>query len=246
MKNCSNFSVENLVLLITGAANGNGLAIAKGLASQGAKVYGLDLAFGSYESDFNCLPTDITNESQCFSLVDQVLTREGRIDGLVNNAGISLPPTDCYSSDCFDRTLKVNTLAPLRLSWKVAEIMKMQRKGSIVNITSLGSHMGFPDNPSYQASKAALLQITRAMALDYGKSGIRVNSICPGYIRTRMTMGSYTDLEKRTARLNRMLLDRWGEPEDLVGPCQFLLSNASDYITGIDIPVDGGWLTRGL
>jgi 2-deoxy-D-gluconate 3-dehydrogenase len=120
------------------------------------------------------------------------------------------------------------------------------RGGSIVNVTSLGAHQGFPQNPSYQASKAALRQLTRAMALDFGDFGVRVNSLCPGYIETAMTSTSHDDAGARAARAERTILGRWGRPDDLVGPCRFLLSDASSYVTGIDLPVDGGWLAKGL
>jgi NAD(P)-dependent dehydrogenase (short-subunit alcohol dehydrogenase family) len=118
--------------------------------------------------------------------------------------------------------------------------------GSIVNVTSLGAHLGFPDNPTYQASKAALGQLTRAMAVDFGGWGVRVNSVCPGYVATAMTRASYDDAEANRARAARTILGRWAQPEDLVGPCQFLLSDASAYVTGIELPVDGGWLAKGL
>lgn len=124
--------------------------------------------------------------------------------------------------------------------------MKQGGGGSIVNVTSLGAHLGFPVNRTYQASKAALAQLTRAMAIDFGGWGVRVNSICPGYVATAMTRASYDDAEANRARAARTILGRWAIPDDLVGPCQFLLSDASAYVTGIELPVDGGWLAKGL
>jgi 2-deoxy-D-gluconate 3-dehydrogenase len=155
---------------------------------------------------------------------------------------------NCSDRNNFLETLSINALAPLRLGWVVAQVMKFPEGcgGSIVNVTSLGAHLGFPDNPAYQASKAALSQITRAMAVDFGKFGVRVNSICPGYMVTAMTSASYNDPITNEARSSRVILDRWGQSEDLVGPCQFLLSDASQYVTGTDLPVDGGWLAKGL
>ncbi len=118
--------------------------------------------------------------------------------------------------------------------------------GSIVNITSLGAKLGFPNNPSYQMTKSALQQLTKAIAYDWSPKGIRINNICPGYIKTKMTEKSFNDEVLNKDRLDRMLIKRWGEPEDLVGPTVFLLSNASSYITGSDVVVDGGWLSGGL
>jgi NAD(P)-dependent dehydrogenase (short-subunit alcohol dehydrogenase family) len=181
-------------------------------------------------------------------VLDGVVREHGRLDGLVNCAGISLPPGESYERDTFRRTFSVNTLAPLRLGWLAARIMKRPEGhgGSIVHVTSLGAHLGFPDNPAYQASKAALAQLTRAMAIDFGGWGVRVNSLCPGYVATAMTRASHGDPEANRARTARTILGRWAEPEDLVGPCRFLLSDASAYVTGVELPVDGGWLANGL
>ncbi len=242
------FSVEDRVVVVTGAGRGNGAALAEGLARAGAHVYGLDLRYGARERPYDPLVGDVTDETAVQRLLDGIVRDRGRIDGLVNNAGISLPAADGYSRDHLLSTLSVNALAPLRLSWMVAQVMKRPHGngGSIVNVTSLGAHRGFPDNPSYQASKAALRQITRALAVDFGGLGVRVNNLCPGYIETAMTEASRADPAARQARSERMILDRWGRPEDLVGPCQVLLSDAARYVTGIDLPVDGGWLAKGL
>ena len=242
------FSVEGRVIIVTGAGRGNGAAIAAGLARAGACVYGLDLRYESTDLTYHANVCDVTDEASMERLIERIVRDRGRIHGLVNNAGISLPAADCYGRDHFLTTLSVNTLAPFRLGWMVAQVMKRPDGdgGSIVNVTSLGAHRGFPDNPSYQASKAALRQVTRALAVDFGARGVRVNNVCPGYVVTAMTHASHSDPEAYAARSERMILDRWGRPEDLVGPCQFLLSDASRYVTGIDLPVDGGWLAKGL
>lgn len=242
------FSVEGRVVIVTGAGGGNGAAIAAGLARAGAHVYGLDVRYDSTDYPYRTEVCDVTDDSSLERIVHSVVEERGRIDGLVNNAGVSLPPADCYSRNNFWQTLTVNTIAPFRLGWMVTQVMKLPegRGGSIVNVTSLGAHLGFPENPAYQASKAALRQITRAMAVDFGTQGVRVNNICPGYMATAMSSASYNDPEAKAARSSRMILDRWGQSADLVGPCQFLLSDASKYVTGIDLPVDGGWLAKGL
>ena len=127
----------------------------------------------------------------------------------------------------------------------VSAYMKERGKGSIVNITSLAAERGFPNNPSYQISKAGVRQATKAMARDWGEYNIRVNNICPGYIRTMMTADSFKSPQKNKERLDNMIIKRWGTPEDLVGPVAFLISDASAYITGSDIYVDGGWICNG-
>jgi 2-dehydro-3-deoxy-D-gluconate 5-dehydrogenase len=242
------FSVEGHIIVVTGAGRGIGAAVSAGLARAGAFVYGVDLHYDSTDYLHQPRVCDVTDDSSLDRLVSSVVEDRGRIDGLVNNAGISLSASDRYSRDLFVQTLSVNTLAPFRLGWLVAREMKPPngRGGSIVNVTSLGAHRGFPDNPTYQASKAALAQLTRAMAVDFSGCGVRVNSLCPGYVVTPMTSASHSDAMANRARAERTSLDRWGWPEDLVGPCQFLLSEASRYVTGIDLPVDGGWLAKGL
>jgi gluconate 5-dehydrogenase len=123
--------------------------------------------------------------------------------------------------------------------------MKAHGSGSIINITSINAELGFPGNPAYVAFKGALKQLTKALALDLGPS-IRVNAIGPGYFRTDMTRKSWGDDTMRQERSSRTILGRWGVPDDLAGAVIFLASDASAYVTGIDLYVDGGWLAKGL
>jgi NAD(P)-dependent dehydrogenase (short-subunit alcohol dehydrogenase family) len=242
------FSVEAHVVVVTGAGRGIGAAISAALTGAGARVHGVDLHFDATDHLHRASVCDVTDDESLAKLVAGIVEDDGRIDGLVNCAGISLQASQPHSRADFVQTLSVNTLAPFRLGWLVAQAMRPPggSGGSIVNVTSLGAHLAFPENPSYQASKAALRQLTRAMALDLGEFGVRVNSLCPGYIATSMTSLSQDDAAARAARAERTILGRWGRPEDLAGPCQFLLSDASRYVTGIDLPVDGGWLAKGL
>ena len=122
----------------------------------------------------------------------------------------------------------------------------MTEGGSIINITSMNAEVATPMNPAYIASKGALKMLTKAMALDWAQYGIRVNSVCPGYIHTNMTHKSWSDPEKSKIRTDRTMLKRWGEPKDLIGICHFLVSDESSYITGADFVVDGGWLAKGI
>ena len=168
-----------------------------------------------------------------------------KIDGLVNCAGITKGNTIFkYKELDWEDTYKVNLKAPYILSRMVAEKMLVNGGGSIINITSLSSELGFPNNPAYVSSKGGLKQLTRSLAVDLGRYNIRVNNIGPGYIKTNMTKNGWKENRKKIEE--RTILGRWGEPEDLVGAAIFLLSDASSYVTGQDIYVDGGYLAKGL
>jgi len=247
------FSVENKVVIVTGAARGNGRAIAEGFLEKEAIVYFFDImqnvksvVASERNSKAHAIVGDLRNKDDIISLVNFVMEKSGRIDVLINNAGISCQSDDCYNEERWDLTLEVNLKGAFLLSVRVCEIMKEQRQGSIINITSLGAELGFPGNPSYVASKGGLKQLTKAMAVDLAQYNVRVNNVCPGYFITDMTRDSYNNPELREARNNRMMLSRWGNPHDLAGPCIFLASEASSYITGIDLIVDGGWTAKGL
>ena len=245
------FSLKDKVALITGAANGNGKAIARGVAKAGAEIILVDvdpsvqdLSYelnqqGSRSFAYIC---NLSNKKDIDNLIKQIHNSHKNISVLINNAGVTFGQDILeYSDDSWDKTYKINLLAPYKLSKGVAKIMVDNKtKGSIINITSLNSEMAFPDNPAYVAFKGALKQLTKSFALDLGKYNIRCNN------KTNMTKGSWSDLNKRKDRQNRTALGRWGDPDDLCGATIFLSSNASSYITGQDIYVDGGWLIKGL
>ena len=248
------FSVKDQVVIVTGAARGNGRAIAEGFLESGAVVYFFDLLKGVEpivesvkNSKAHSFVGDLRNKADIDRLVSTVVKEEGCIDVLVNNAGVSFPSdNDCYHEDVWNRTFEINLKGAFLLSRRVSEVMKRKNKGSIINITSLGAELGFPGNPSYVASKGGLKQLGKAMAVDFAQYNIRVNNVCPGYFKTDMTRKSYNDPHLREARDNRIMLGRWGNPRDLVGPCIFLASEAAAYVTGIDLVVDGGWVAKGL
>ena len=227
------FSVKNKVVIVTGSSGGNGSAIVKGLEKLGAIVEGGDLP--SY---------DITTDKHRKLLVQQSLNHTGKIDGLINCAGITRGNNVFdYDDEDWENTYQVNLKAPFELSREVARYMK-NSGGSIINITSLNSELGFPNNPAYVAMKGGLKQLTKSLAVDLGKYNIRVNNVGPGYIKTNMTKQGWKNNRKEIE--DRTILGRWGRPEDLVGTIVFLLTSASSYITGQDIYVDGGYLTKGL
>mgnify|MGYP003153716590 FL=1 len=239
------FSLQGKVAIVTGSARGNGKAIAEGLLLAGATVVAVDMI----KQEINCKKVlcDITDTQQLNNLVQSTIQEYGKIDILVNNAGVSFGSEDEeYPDHLWEKTLDVNVTAPFRLTKLVSEHMKAQNNGSIINITSLNAELAFPNNPAYMASKGALKQFTKSLAYDLGSYGIRANNVGPGYIKTDMTKKSWKDPEMNKIRKNRTLLGRWGYPEDLVGTVVFLSSNASRFVTGQDLYVDGGWLMRGL
>lgn len=249
------FRLTGKVALITGVSRGIGLALARGFLKMGAVVYG---NVRSLESQVNISRElglgveriflgDITDLSFQENMVSRIIRNHHQIDILVNNAGITRGnPSEDYLLADWHLTINTNLNAIFHLCILVGREMIKQNHGSIINITSIGSHLGFPENPAYAASKGGLRLLTKALARDWARYGIRVNNLCPGYIKTDMTAGSYHDPAKHEDRLNRMMIKRFGEPEDLIGPAIFLASDASGYITGTDLVVDGGWTACGL
>ena len=251
------FSLENKVAIVTGGARGNGKAISEALLSSGATVVivvqlknDLTETLKNFKkSDFNCYEfnCDVTNKHQILKLKNFIKNKFNRIDILINNAGFtSSNELLVYPDKIWEKTYQTNLKAPYELSKIFAPFMINQKSGVIINITSLNSELAFPDNPAYIAFKGALKQLSKSLAFDLGKYGIRVNNIGPGYFKTKMTEKSWKNNKLRKARSQRTVLGRWGKPEDLAGIIICLCSESSSYITGQDIYVDGGWLIKGL
>lgn len=240
------FSLRGRTVIITGASRGIGWALAAGLARAGAVVLGLarskqpERPLPEGAEYRRCDVLDALEFERCR---DTVLERSGRLDVLVNVAGITVPGSELEG---FDQTLATNLRGPYVCIRAVAAVMKTAGRGSIINVTSLGAFRGFPDNPAYVAAKGGLSQLTRALAYDLGPAGIRVNNLVPGYITTAMTAANHDEADAHERRRLHTMLGRWGTPSDLVGAAIFLASDASAYVTGQDIVVDGGWLAKGL
>jgi NAD(P)-dependent dehydrogenase (short-subunit alcohol dehydrogenase family) len=251
------FDLAGRTAIVTGAARGIGRAIAEGLASVGVFVALADvLEEGLADAErtvaargFRCVAvkTDICSDEARAALVGRTISEFGRVDILVNVAGITRPhPSEVYPADDWDLTLAVNLSAMFHLCKLAARDMIPRRSGAIINVSSIGGALGFPNNPAYQASKSGVLGLTRALATDWAKYGIRVNALCPGYTHTDMTDKSFRDPRTHAARATRTMLNRWGQPAEMVGPVIFLASDAASYVTGQELFVDGGWLTAGL
>jgi len=244
------FSLSGRVAIVTGGSRGLGAAIASGFATAGADV----LAVGRSRAvapgaggAFAYRACDVTDDAGFAKLVQDVATRRGRLDILVNAAAITRPAAaGLQSLGDFDATIAANLRAAYANSVAAAGAMAGSGGGSIVNVTSVGSVLGFAGNPGYVAAKGGLRQLTRALAMDLADRNIRVNNLAPGYMRTAMTAASHADPPAHEARRRHTILGRWGEPADVVGAAIFLASAASSYVTGIDLFVDGGWTAKGL
>jgi NAD(P)-dependent dehydrogenase (short-subunit alcohol dehydrogenase family) len=251
------FELTGRSAIVTGAARGIGRAVAEGLASVGVSVALADVVEDGLADagaaivgrGFRAITvkTDITRAEDRRALVERTIAAFGRVDILVNVAGITRPhPSETYPGEDWDRTLAVNLTALFHLCQLVAQDMIARQAGAIINVSSIGGALGFPHNPAYQASKSGVLGLTRALATDWAKYNIRVNALCPGYTHTDMTDASYQNPRTNAARATRTMLNRWGQPGEMIGPVIFLASDAASYVTGEALFVDGGWLNAGL
>ena len=239
--------LDNNLAIVTGSAGGNGLAITKQLHQDGFKIVGFDLLKSHtnfFEGEILGSVTDETAIDEVFRLATDLSSNIS----IVNNAGITMPSEGGYKRELFEKTMDVNTKGPFLFMEKFYELLRLGKisKGNIVNICSLSAHRSFADNPGYIASKHALLGLTRAYAQTLGGHGIRVNSVSPGYIVTDMTAKTFSSPVRNTLIVNNTLLKGWGQPKEIADAVSFLLSEKSNYITGADLSVDGGWLTKGL
>lgn len=239
------FSLEGRIAVVTGASRGIGAAIASGLQASGAKVFGISRT-GTAPASITAVQCDLADDAAIQSVFDHLARAEGRLDILVNAAGISLPASGARELQRFRDTLAVDLSGVYATILAAYPLLKKAGGGSIINITSINSVRGFPGNPGYVAAKAGLAGLTRALAADYAADGIRVNALAPGYVATEMTAKSFADPVMHEDRRRHTMLGRWGNPDDLAGVAVFLASSASAYVTGQELFVDGGWTTKGL
>jgi NAD(P)-dependent dehydrogenase (short-subunit alcohol dehydrogenase family) len=249
------------VAIVTGAADGIGWATAQALARDGYVVALLDLRVDAVQARAASLGAahlglacDVTSEAAVAQAVETVQARFARIDALVNNAGIGdqTGSTPEQAADAFDRVLAVHLRGTFLMSQAVGRVMLQapvaagRPRGSIVNLGSIASSIGLPTRNAYCAAKAGVLGMTRAMACEWARSGIRVNAVAPGYVNTALV----ADLNRRgmldgKGIAHRTPLGRMAEPAEIAEAICFLASTKASYITGIVLPVDGGWTAFG-
>ena len=248
------YRLDGKVCIITGASSGIGDRFAKVLAAAGAKVVVAARRKERLEQLAAELPgalaiqCDVSDDDQCRNLIAQTIENCGRVDVLVNNAGISdaINPAEEADIETFRRVVDVNLNSCFLLSGLAARDMLSRKEGSIINIASVHGLVASAPNlqPAYVASKAGLVNLTRDLAVQWAKSGVRVNAICPGYFETELTQVMFDDDRSSRWIARTAAMGRGGAVDELDGALLFLASSASSYVTGIPLPVDGGWVAR--
>lgn len=234
------FSIKGKVCVITGGSGGIGSALSNHIYNNGGVSIVIDkvLPKNDIKKKVQFYKCDLSNTEDCVLILNKIKKKYKKIDCLINSVGVS-------DENSFINNININFISVYNFTKKIIEIMK-KKGGSIINITSLNSELGFSNNVGYVSSKGALKMLTKSLCVDYAKYNIRVNNLGPGYIRTKMTNRKYLKPLERNKRLNRIPLGRYGKPEELFGAVVFLISNASSYVTGQDIYVDGGFLAKGI
>lgn len=248
------FDLTGRVAIVTGGNGGIGYGIARGLAQSGAAIAvvgrnrqkSLDAA-ARLAVDFSvraeAFTADVAVPEQVGSVTEAVRAAFGRVDILVNNAGINIRKRpETLTLEEWDEVLRVNLTSAFVFSKAVYPIMKTQASGKIINIGSMTSIFGAAFAPAYAASKSGVVQLTKSCALAWAAEGIQVNAILPGFIRTELTDRAKTEIPEIYEKVQgRTAAGRWGEPDDLAGTAVWLASPASDFVTGVAVPVDGGY-----
>jgi 2-dehydro-3-deoxy-D-gluconate 5-dehydrogenase len=248
------FRLDGKVAVVTGASKGLGQAMAAGLAEAGADIVAVargDLSETARiveDVGRRCLkiPADLGKRDSAADIVEKALAEFGKIDILVNNAGtIRRAEFLDFTQEDWDEVMRVNLDGVFFLSQAVArEMVKRGKGGKIINTASLLSFQGGIRISSYTASKSGVMGLTRIMANELAKHRINVNAIAPGYFATDLTEALQKDPDRNKAILERIPAGRWGSSDDMKGAVVFLASDASSYMHGYTIAVDGGWLAR--
>lgn len=247
------FKLDGRVALVTGSCQGLGWVMAQALAEAGADVVltsrdqdkaqacAADLAKATGCRSLG-VGVDVTVSEQVQAMVETVVSEFGRIDILVNNAGVNIrKPIEAFDEASWDIVQDTNLKAPYLCARAVAPYMKAQKSGRVVNLASMLGLVALPERSAYCSSKGGLIQLTKVLALEWASYGITVNALCPGPIATELNLAVIENPEANQYFLDHIALGRWGKPEELVGAITFLCSDASSFMTGAELVVDGGW-----
>lgn len=230
--------------LVTGAAGGIGRGIAEMFAAEGAAVYAVDVQQPEpYDGDITFVRMDVTDEHAWASLSQQVAAEGGQLDVMVNNAGVTgFEAVHELTMEEWRRIVAINQTGVFLGMRAAIPSMRQAGRGSIVNISSICGASAVPGLAAYHASKGAVLLMTKNAAITYASENIRANAILPGWIRTPMTLAQADELNQ--AFIAATPMQRGAEPRDIALAAVFLASDESSFITGVDLPVDGGYLAR--
>jgi NAD(P)-dependent dehydrogenase (short-subunit alcohol dehydrogenase family) len=250
------FDLTNKTAIVTGGSKGLGLAMAEGLASAGAKILIISInekegkaaaekIVKEYKTKAIAISATVTSEEEMQKAVETTIKEFGVIDILINNAGINIRgPIDELSYDDFKKVQQTNVDGTWLPSKAVVPQMKKQKSGRIINLASTLGVVGLANRTPYATSKGAVVQMTRALALELAPFNITVNAICPGPFLTDMNIPIKDDENTKKFIVGAVALERWGELKEIQGAAIYLASAASSYTTGSLITVDGGWTAR--
>lgn len=248
------FSLKGKVAIVTGGNQGIGLAYVDALASAGADILvasyvtnvdEVEEVVTSYGRKVEFVFGDLSDASVRENVINTCVEKFGKIDILVNNAGTILrAPLLEYKDEDYEKVIELNLNAVYYLSQRASVVMAKQGHGKIINVASMLSFQGGKFVPSYTASKHGVAGLTKAFANELACENIQINAIAPGYIATENTAPIRADEERNKSILDRIPAGRWGDAKDLMGAVVFLASDASNYVNGHILAVDGGWLVR--
>ncbi|WP_270088854.1 SDR family oxidoreductase [Sphingobacterium sp. SYP-B4668] len=250
------FDLTGKTALVTGCKRGIGKAIAEALALAGADIIGVSASLELQDSaveksvraigkSFKAYQADFSDRKNLYAFIEKVKSENPSIDILFNNAGnILRAPAAEHPDEYWDQIIEINQNAQFVLTRELGKEMIARGSGKIIFTASLLTFQGGINVPGYAASKGAIGSLVKAFANEWASKGINVNAIAPGYIATDNTEALRDDPSRSKSILDRIPAGRWGQPEDFMGPAVFLASNASDYVHGTIMTVDGGWMGR--
>ncbi|TCN21130.1 SDR family oxidoreductase [Mesobacillus foraminis] len=249
------FSLKGKVAIITGGNSGLGQGFALALAKAGADIFAVSIAGDNDETKnlieaegvrYHLMLADVTQDGACQKIAEECFRTFGKIDILMNNAGISInePDVTKFTRLQWDKMVSINLTAAFELSHEVAKYMIPQQSGKIINTCSLFSYLGGQWSPAYAATKHGLAGFTKAYCDELAQFNIQVNGIAPGYFATAVTAETRANPEANQRILDHIPANRWGNILDLMGAVVYLASDASNYVNGTLLNVDGGYLVR--